>query len=244
MRVCVSTLFPEMVQQALGHSMMGRAQAAGLFRLETSSPRDFAKDVHRTVDDSPYGGGPGMVMRAPEALESLRSFGCAPGTPVLAMDPAGEPFTQSLARELAAAPEMVLFCGHYEGFDERILELSGARPVSIGSFVLTGGELPALMVIDAVVRLLPGVLGDPQSHEDDSYGEDGLLGFPLYTRPAVVEGREAPPILQSGDHKAMAKWRRMQQVIRTRERRPELLPWARLDKADLDGLGGSGSGGG
>ncbi|MCW5938970.1 MAG: tRNA (guanosine(37)-N1)-methyltransferase TrmD [Fimbriimonadaceae bacterium] len=236
MRIDFVTLFPEMVLGAVGHSILARAQAAGLAEFWATNPRDFATDKHRTVDDSPYGGGPGMVMMAPvvhAALESLEIG--APGSrscPVVLTDPAAPLFGQREAQRWAHEERLVFVCGHYEGIDERVRERLVTEAYSIGDYVLTGGELPALVMADAVVRLLPGVLGDPRSHEDDSHA-DGLLGFPLYTKPAEFLGSRVPEVLTSGDHAAVARWRRSRQLARTREERPDLFSRADLRPDDL-----------
>lgn len=212
---------------------MGRAQKSGAFRAEFANPRDFATDNHRTVDDSSYGGGPGMVMMAPLVLQAARSI-LTEDAVVISCDPAGEKFTQKTAEELSKAGQVVFLCGHYEGMDERAARLLNARPMTTGDFVVTGGEIPSLLMTDAIVRLLPDVLGDPESHADDSHSSDGLLGFPLYTKPQSVEGEEVPEVLLSGNHKEIAKWRRVQQLKRTRQSRPDLFAKAQLKPGDLD----------
>lgn len=233
LRIGYVSLFPEMIQQTLEHSIMGRAQKSGAFTPSFANPRDFATDNHRTVDDSSYGGGPGMVMMAPLVLEAARSI-LTEGAIVISCDPAGERFTQETAEELSKASQVVFLCGHYEGMDERAAKILNARPMTIGDFVVTGGEVPALLMTDAIVRLLPDVLGDPESHADDSHSSDGLLGFPLYTKPKEIEGCEVPDVLLSGNHKEIAKWRRTQQLKRTRQNRPDLFAKARLKPGDLD----------
>lgn len=220
----VVTLFPEMVQNIAEFGVVGRALDAHIARLNCVNPRDFATDVHRTVDDRPYGGGPGMVMKyAPlsQAIDQARAD--APdGAPVIALSPQGRPFDQAGARHLAALPGFVLLAGRYEGIDERLIEAQVDEELSLGDFVLSGGEIPALAVIDAVIRLLPGALGDAESAQQDSFGE-GLLDCPHYTRPEEIEGRAVPEVLLSGDHAKIARWRRMQALGRTAVRRPELL---------------------
>ncbi len=236
MEIGVVTLFAEQVAGGLDHSILSRAKAAGLWSLETASPRDFAQDVHRSVDDSPYGGGPGMVLKVDlvvQAAESLKTFGRGP---VLVMDPAGPLLTQARVRRLAAELAVTIICGHYEGMDERVITALNAEPVSVCDFVVTGGEMPAMMLIDSMVRLLPGALGDPESHEDDSFGEDSLLGFPLYTRPLDFRGLQIPEVLASGNHGKIAEWRRLVRIRRTRERRPDLMARADLTAADLKAL--------
>ncbi len=233
LRVGFVTLFPEMVLGATTHSIMGRAAASGLVEFVASNPRDFATDAHRSVDDTSYGGGPGMVMMAPLILQAVEALEPSKGAAIVLCDAAGEKFTQKTAKSLAMRDQVVFLCGHYEGVDERVRTKIATHCYSIGDYVLTGGELPALVMADAVVRLLPGAIGDPESHRDDSF-EDGLLGFPLYTRPDEFLGEAVPDVLKSGDHGAIAKWRRAQQVRRTRVNRPDLLPWAKLTKADLE----------
>lgn len=229
------TLFPEMVLGAVRHSMLRRAEESGLVAFHAVDPRSFATDRHRTVDDTPYGGGPGMLMK-PEPLDAaIRSILPHPGTgaAVVMPDPTGTTFTQSDAAYLAKTGHVVFVCGHYEGIDERIAQKWITHRFSIGDYVLTGGELPALVIADAIVRLVPGVLGDAASLEIDSHAE-GLLSAPQYTRPEVWEGLEVPAILRSGDHGAIAKWKRREALLATRERRPDLFARANLAKSDLD----------
>ncbi len=233
MKLGVVTLFPELFDRLLDHSMLARAKQKGLWSLETASPRSFAKDVHRTVDDSPYGGGPGMVLRVDMVVEAAESLTTLGRGPVLVMDPAGVPLKQARVRELAKEESVTFICGHYEGMDERVLDVLDAEPVSVCDFVVTGGELPAMMLMDALVRLQPGVLGDPESHEDDSFGEDALLGFPLYTRPLEFRGHKVSDVLASGHHGKVAEQRRLQRLVRTLQRRPDLLAQAGLTKADI-----------
>lgn len=238
MRIEVVTLFPEMIQQAASHSILGRAQVAGHLELHTIDPRDFTHDRHRTVDDYPFGGGAGMVMK-PEPLVAAIEAATAgeSAVPVLLTAPDGEPFTQALAQELAQLPRFVVVCGHYEGIDERVREGWVTREISLGDYILTGGELAALVMLDATVRLLPGVLGNPTSAQDESF-EGGLLEHPQYTRPAVFRERPVPEILLSGHHGNVAKWRRTQALVRTRARRPDLweklLPLSKVDQKLLD----------
>lgn len=231
MRINILTLFPDMIEQALGHSMLHRAQERGLLQIQTVNPRDFATDAHRTVDDSPYGGGPGMLMK-PEpihaALESLDATG-----PILMPDPTGPHFTQEWATDLAIDNSITIVCGHYEGIDDRVRQRWNAQPVSIGDFVLTGGELAALIIVDAVGRLVPGVLGNAESLDADSHS-GGLLTGPQFTRPEVWEDLAVPDVLLSGDHGQIAKWRRQHALKITRDRRPDLFARARLEKGDLD----------
>lgn len=213
---------------------MARAVASGTVTFGTQNPRDFASDIHRTVDDSPYGGGPGMVLMAPVVAAAVESCQPGPGTAIILTDPAGTPFRQHHAEELAQTGHIILICGHYEGVDERVATQVATHVFSIGDFVLTGGEIPALAIADSVIRLLPGVLGSAESHQDDSYSNDGLLGFPLYTRPAEFRGEPVPEVLRSGDHKKIAEWRRRQQLARTKMRRPDLFARADLHPSDLD----------
>lgn len=228
------TLFPEMVLPATDHSIMARATAKGVIDFAAVNPRDFATDPHRTVDATPYGGGPGMVLMAPLVEAALNATKPTPQTAVVLTDPMGQKFTQSDARDLAALDHIVFICGHYEGIDERVRTQLATQTFTIGDYVLTGGELPALVMADAVVRLLPGVLGDPASHQDDSH-TDGLLGFPLYTRPQEFNGEPVPDVLLSGNHAKIAAWRRQQQLQRTKSHRPDLFSRARLlpDDANL-----------
>ncbi|MCC6402471.1 MAG: tRNA (guanosine(37)-N1)-methyltransferase TrmD [Fimbriimonadaceae bacterium] len=232
MRVSFVTLFPEQVLAALEHGVVARGVRAGLLEWATANPRDFATDRHRTVDDAPYGGGPGMVLIATVVESALKSLNLPKGTPIVLADPAGPRFSQADARRLASSGEVCFVCGHYEGVDERVREALCTEARSIGDFVCTGGELPAALMADAVCRLVPGVLGDPESHEDDSFG-GGLLGFPLYTRPETALGIRVPEVLLSGDHAAIAKWRRRERLLRTRTTRPDLFATADLLPGDL-----------
>jgi tRNA (guanine37-N1)-methyltransferase len=218
----ILTLYPEMFPGPLGHALTGRALADGLWRLETHDIRAHATDRHRTVDDTPAGGGPGMVMRADilaRALDAAREG--AEDWPALYLSPRGRPFTQDAARRLAAAPGLVLLCGRFEGIDQRLLEARPLEEVSLGDFVLTGGELAAFPLIDAVVRLIPRVLGNPESLAEESFSH-GLLEHPQYTRPPVWEGRPIPEILLSGHHGRIAAWRQAEAERLTKERRPDL----------------------
>lgn len=219
----VLTIFPEMFPGPLGFSLAGRGLERGLWRLRAVDLRDFAADRHRSVDDTPFGGGAGMIMRADvvaRAVDAVRSEG-APG-PLVYLTPRGERLTQAIVREWAAEPGLVLLCGRYEGVDQRVIEARGFREISIGDFVLSGGEIAAMAVIDACVRLLPGIVGDAASLEEESFA-DGLLEYPQYTRPRVFEGREVPEVLLSGDHARIRQWRRQQALAVTRARRPDLL---------------------
>jgi tRNA (guanine37-N1)-methyltransferase len=222
-KASVLTLYPEMFPGALGVSLAGRALEAGTWTLEAIQIRDFATDRHRTVDDTPAGGGAGMVMRADvlaRAIDHASSEG--DGRPRLLMSPRGKPLAQARVRELAAGPGAIILCGRFEGVDQRLIEARGLEEVSIGDFILSGGEPAALVLLDAVVRLLPGVMGNAESGEEESF-ENGLLEHPHYTRPQEFEGRSIPEVLTSGNHKKIAEWRRAQSEALTRERRPDLL---------------------
>jgi tRNA (guanine37-N1)-methyltransferase len=224
MVIDVLTLFPSMFQGPLSESILKLAQQRGIVEVRLTDIRNYTEDRHRSVDDKPYGGGPGMVMMCPPvfaAVEAVKPVeGVAPRR--ILLTPQGRRLDQRLARELSAERHLVLVCGHYEGFDERIRIGLGAEEVSIGDYVLSGGELPAMVIIDAVVRLLPGALGNEQSAAQDSF-EDGLLDFPQYTRPPVFRGMPVPEVLLSGHHQKVAEWRREQAQQRTSERRPDLL---------------------
>lgn len=224
MKIEVVTLFPEMIRGALEFGVVGRAIERGLVSVGTEDPRAHTTDAHRTVDDRPYGGGPGMVLKPGPMLAAIRTaqMRIAPKCPRIYLSAQGEPFGQALARELAASPGFVLVAGRYEGLDERVIERGIDREISIGDYVLSGGELPALVIIDTVVRLLPGVLNDERSSVEESFAE-GLLDWPHYTRPEVFEGDKVPDVLMSGNHADVRKWRLTQAVIRTWERRPDLI---------------------
>jgi tRNA (guanine37-N1)-methyltransferase len=220
----VVTLFPELVAATTRMGVVGRALDQGRLRVVTSSPRDFAVDAHRTVDDRCYGGGPGMVLKVEPARSALRSAYAQlpPGSRRIYLGAEGTRFTQAKAAELAMLPGLLLFAGRYEGADERLLVSEIDERLSIGDYVVSGGELPALVVIDAVARLLPGVLGDAESAEQDSFSA-GLLDWPHYTRPEVVDGQAVPPVLLSGNHAAIERWRLTQALGRTWLNRPDLL---------------------
>ncbi len=219
----VLTLFPEMFPGPLGLSLSGRALQQGLWRLSLLNIRDFARDKHRSVDDTPAGGGAGMVMRADVAAAAIDSATAdQPGCPRLYLSPRGTPLTQERVRALAGGPGTILFCGRFEGLDQRVIEARGLEEVSIGDYVLSGGELAAMVLIDACVRLLPGVVGAEASLSEESF-EEGLLEYPHYTRPRVWEGLEIPEALLSGDHVRIAKWRREQAEALTESRRPDLI---------------------
>jgi tRNA (guanine37-N1)-methyltransferase len=221
----VATLFPEMFPGPLGHSLAGQALADGLWRLETLDIRDFATDKHRTVDDAPFGGGASMVMK-PDVVASAMQAAQAvrPGAPAIYLSPRGRLLDQARVRELAQGPGVTLLCGRYEGVDERAIEVLGLEELSLGDFVLSGGEPAALVLIDACVRLLPGVMGNAESLAEESF-EDDLLEYPHYTRPQDWDGRTVPDVLVSGHHENVRAWRRAQSEDITRRRRPDL--WAR-----------------
>jgi tRNA (guanine37-N1)-methyltransferase len=222
-RAIVLTIFPEMFPGALGSSLAGKALSEGKWALSAIDIRDFALDKHRSVDDTPAGGGAGMVMRADiaaAAIDAARKRAPA-GSPTIYLSPRGVPLTQARVRELAAGPGVILLCGRFEGIDERVLEARGVEEISIGDYVLSGGELAAQVLIDACVRLLPGVAGNETSLAEESFAA-GLLEYPHYTRPREWEGRAIPDVLLSGDHEKIAKWRREQAERLTRDRRPDL----------------------
>lgn len=224
MRIEVVTLFPQMIREALAHGIVGRAQKRGLFEVGTEDPRDHTDDVHRTVDDRPYGGGPGMVMK-PEPLVAAIGAAAkrvAPGSPRIYLSAQGERFTQARAQALSGLPGLVLVAGRYEGIDERVIATSVDMELSIGDFVLSGGELPALVVIDALARLKEGALNDARSSVEESFAT-GLLDWPHYTRPEVYEGLKVPEVLQGGNHEHIRRWRLKQALGRTWQRRPDLF---------------------
>lgn len=235
MRIGFVTLFPEMIREALGHSIIGRAQRSAAVQLDVANPRDFASDERKTVDDVPFAGGPGMLMLAETTFQAYQSLSPESGAAVVMTDPTGERFEQRHATELSKKNQVIFVCGHYEGIDERFAQKYGTHRFSIGDYVLTGGELPSLVMADAVIRLLPGVLGDSQSLSIDSHS-DGLLSAPQYTRPETWQDIDAPAILRSGDHGAIAKWKREQALRITRDRRPDLFARATLEKGDADML--------
>jgi tRNA (guanine37-N1)-methyltransferase len=222
-RVTVLTLFPEMFPGPLGVSLAGKALATGLWALEARDIRDAATDRHRSVDDTPAGGGPGMVLRADVLAAAIDAAEIAPDRPRLLMSPRGRPLTQSRVTELAAGPGPLIICGRFEGVDQRVIAARGLEEVSIGDYVLSGGEIAALALIDGCVRLLPGVMGKLASSADESFSE-GLLEYPQYTRPQEFEGQPIPETLLSGDHARVAAWRRAEAEALTRARRPDL--WA------------------
>jgi tRNA (guanine37-N1)-methyltransferase len=223
-RIEVVTLFPAQVDAALRFGVVGRALERGLWQVGQEDARSHTRDVHKTVDDRPYGGGPGMVLKPEPTLAAIRAAQARlpAGCPRIGLSAQGEVLSQKVARELAALPGFLLVAGRYEGIDERVIELGIDRELSIGDYVLSGGELAALVVIDAVARLLPGVLGDERSSEQESFTA-GLLDWPHYTRPEVFEGRTVPQVLLSGNHRDIERWRLQQAVVRTWQRRPDLI---------------------
>jgi tRNA (guanine37-N1)-methyltransferase len=229
MKIEVVTLFPRMIAGTLEFGVVGRAIARGLLSVGTEDPRAHTSDVHRTVDDRPYGGGPGMVMKPEPLITAIRAAHARlpPRSPRVYLSAQGEPFGQARAQELARLPGMLLIAGRYEGVDERVIELGTDCELSVGDYVLSGGELPALTVIDAVARLLPGALGDERSSVEESFAQ-GLLDWPHYTRPEVFEGAAVPAVLLSGDHADIRRWRLKQALARTAQRRPDLLRSAQL----------------
>jgi tRNA (guanine37-N1)-methyltransferase len=222
MRLDIVTLFPGICAGPLRESIVGRAQERGLVDIRYTNPRDFTDDRHRTVDDTPYGGGAGMVLK-PEPLFAAVEQVVTAAAYVVLLSPQGQPFRQETARRLAAMTHLVLVCGHYEGVDERARQVLFDAEISIGDYVLTNGTIAAVVVADAVIRLLPGVLGTDESSEDESFGRDGWLEYPQYTRPAEFRGMRVPDVLLSGDHGSIEHWRREQSLVRTAARRPELL---------------------
>lgn len=229
----ILTLFPEMIEYVLNQSIIGRAKAEGHIEIKAVNIRDYAKNKHRHIDDYTYGGGAGMLIQAEPIYDAYtdicKQLGKNPR--VLYMTPQGKVFQQNFAKKLALEEDVVFLCGHYEGVDERALELLKAEPVSIGDYVLTGGELPAMVMIDAISRMIPGVLSNQESADFESF-EDNLLEYPQYTRPQVYQGLEVPSILLSGHHKNIEIWRRKESLKRTLLRRPELLQEAKLNDMD------------
>ncbi len=227
MQIDVMTLFPGMFPTVLGASILKRAQESGRLRVTMHDLRNYTHDKHRSVDDRPYGGGPGMVMRVEpifEAVEDIRKRSCASHTrcQTLLMSPQGEPLSSPVAEQLAAAEHLILICGHYEGVDDRVRQALVDRSISIGDYVLTGGELPALVLIDCVSRFIPGVIGHPQATDEESF-KHGWLEYPQYTRPPVFRTMAVPEVLVSGDHERVAEWRKLQSVAKTVASRPDLI---------------------
>ena len=233
-RATILTLYPEMFPGPLGTSLAGRALGEEKWSLDAVNIRDFTTDRHRTVDDTPAGGGAGMVLRADILARAVDAH--ADGRPLIAMTPRGRPLTQARVRELAAGPGAVILCGRFEGFDERLLEARGVEQISIGDYILSGGEMATLVLLDACVRLLPGVMGAASSGVEESF-ESGLLEYPHYTRPVEWEGRTIPEVLRSGDHAKIAAWRQRQAEIDTRLRRPDL--WERHEGARVGSPSGA-----
>ena len=236
MRFDIFSIFPEIFTPYLQTSMMQRAIERELVHIHLHNIRDWTTDKHHVTDDEPYGGGGGMVMKPEPIFAAVEGhFGLSPGSsppgPVILLTPQGRVFTQKVAQELSEHPQLALICGRYEGVDERVRSGLVTDEISIGDFVLTGGDLPALVLVDAITRLIPGVLGDPGGAEDDSHAT-GLLEYPHYTRPPEFRGMEVPQVLRSGDHGKIARWRREQALIRTLERRPEMLEVAALTQED------------
>ena len=222
MRFDVLTLFPEMIETHCSYSILKRAIAAGVIEVNTINPRHFTHDRHRKVDDTPYGGGAGMVLMPQPYVEAYESVERVENSITIMLSPQGEPMCEKMVKELAQYEQIICLCGHYEGFDERIRDIIKPREISLGDFVLTGGELPALCLIDAVSRKLEGTLGKIESAEDDSFS-DGLLEYPQYTKPREFRGLRVPEVLLNGNHKEITEFRNQQRLIRTRLKRPDLL---------------------
>lgn len=233
MKFDIVTIFPDTIDAGLSEGVVARGIASGVLDVQVHDLRDFTTDRHRSVDDVPYGGGPGMVMKPEPLMKAVAHVAATRGTPaaVVLLSPQGRTFTQAEAVRLAALGHVALLCGRYEGMDERVRELVATEELSIGDYVLSGGELAALVVVDAVSRLVPGVVGDEQSVAEESFSR-GLLDYPHYTRPAEVAGRRVPAVLLSGHHAEVRRWRRKAALARTLERRPELLAEAALDDED------------
>lgn len=234
MKFDVFTLFPEVIQPYLESSILLRARENNLLTVHLHNIRDWTCDRHHVTDDAPYGGGGGMVMKVEPIFTAVESvLGSPPVCPVIYLSPQGRPFSTAIARELASQPHLALICGRYEGVDERVIEHLVSDQISIGDYVLTGGELPAMVVMDAVARFIPGVLGDPDGAEDDSFG-NGLLEYPHYTRPEEFRGWRVPQELLTGNHALIARWRRIQSLYRTWKYRPDLLRGKELTAEDRD----------
>ena len=234
MRTYILTLFPEMFDSPFNHSIIRRAQEHGLVNISVRNFRDYAHDKHHTVDDYPYGGGPGMILKPEplfEAIEKVKEEIGVSQVPVILLSPQGRVFNQKIAQELASCPYLILICGHYEGIDERVRENLATDEISLGDFVLSGGELAAMIIVDAVVRLLPGVLGASNSPQEDSFS-NGILEYPQYTRPAIYRSWSVPQVLLSGNHAEISYWRRRQALERTLKRRPDLIQKASLSEED------------
>ena len=224
MNICVVSLFPEMVKKILNFGVIGRSQENGIMSMSVINPRDFTEDNYQKVDDKPYGGGPGMVMKYEPLKRSVEMARAklSGNAPVILLSPQGTRFNQKTAKRLSQYSELIFVCGRYEGIDQRFIESNVDEEISIGDFILTGGEIGVMAIIDATVRLLPGALGDESSHNDESF-EDGLLEYPHYTRPSEIDGLKCPDVLLSGDHEAIKKWRKEQSIIKTSQNRPDLL---------------------
>lgn len=222
MRFDVLTLFPEMIESYCNCSILKRAKDSGLISVNSINPRDYTLDKHKKVDDTPYGGGAGMVLMAQPYVDAYESIEQTQNCCTLMMTPQGEPFNNGIAKELANFDQIIILCGHYEGYDERIREIIKPREISLGDFVLTGGELPALCLIDCVSRKIEGVLGKIESADDDSF-ENGLLEYPQYTKPREYRGLKVPEVLLNGNHKEINEYRKQQMLERTKQRRPDLL---------------------
>lgn len=235
MKIDYLTLFPEMFDGVLNHSILKRAQDKNIIEVNTVNFRDYAENKHNQVDDYPYGGGQGMVLKPEPVFNAMQDLKRTDKTRVILMCPQGRPFSQAIAKELSEAEHIVFICGHYEGYDERIRENLVTDEISMGDYVLTGGELPAMTMTDAIVRLIPGVLGNEKSHQDDSFS-DGLLEFPQYTRPREYKGMTVPDVLLSGNHANIEKWRYEQKLIRTLHKRPDLLEKYQLSDKDKEFL--------
>jgi len=238
MKFDIVTIFPRMVTAGLAEGVVARGIERGLVDVVVHDLRGFTADRHRSVDDVPYGGGPGMVMKPEPLVGAVRQIGTTRGVPdaVIVLSPQGRRFTQEEAVRMSRLKHVVLLCGRYEGMDERVRELVGAEELSVGDFVVSGGELPALLVVDAVSRLVPGVVGDEQSVEEDSFAR-GLLDYPHYTRPAEFGGLKVPEVLLSGHHAQVQRWRKKAALARTLDRRPDLLDRVRLDADERELLG-------
>lgn len=240
MKFDVFSLFPDIFPPYLNESILKRAQEKGLLEVDVHNIRDWATDKHHVTDDEPYGGGGGMVMKPEPIFAAVEEVvGATPSCPVILLTPQGRPFTQAVAQELAQHEHIALICGRYEGVDERVRQHLVTDEISLGDFVMTGGELAALAVIDAVTRTLPGALGDPNAAQKDSHAS-GLLEHPHYTRPAEFRGWEVPEVLRSGDHGKIEKWRREQSLKRTAKRRPDMLEGVELTEEEKGMLGGEG----
>jgi tRNA (guanine37-N1)-methyltransferase len=245
MLIDIVTIFPEMIEAAFAEGVVGRARAAGIVDIRVRDLRDFTDDRHRTVDDVPYGGGPGMVMKAEPFVRAVRAIAAERGAPsaVVLMSPQGQRFDQQTAGRLSRLDRLVVLCGRYEGVDERVVDAVVTEEISIGDYVLTGGELPALVLIDAVARLVPGVVGEATSLVGESFAAR-WLDHPHYTRPASFEGRDVPAVLLSGHHAEIERWRRRERIRRTRLRRPDLLDPAALtdeERREIEAVNAEGS---